>query len=114
MKTKTLYYIYSNDKEIKSELIFKRNFLLGTILCITGVAVGIYSFHCGLLSLVGICLFLLANMLLLAGVYQFWGVAEIECPECRKMFNIAKLQKEGKCKHCKKRFKFSVTHKSKD
>ena len=106
MKNKKFFYSsYSNGEETTVELTFKRNFLLGIILCLAGVAVGIYAFHIGLLSLWGIAIFLAANALFLAGVFQLFGVAEITCPECGRKAGLSRLQKECKCKNCGKKLR---------
>ncbi len=108
MKNKNFFYSsYSNGEEKTSELTFKRNFLLGIILCLAGISVGIYAFHIGLLSLWGIAIFLAANALFLAGVFQLLGVAEITCPVCGKMTGVSRLQKECKCRSCRNKIKIT-------
>ncbi len=110
-KQKFLYSVFSNDKSTTGELVYKRNFLFGIILCLAGAAVAFYAFHLGLLKLLGIAIFLAANALFLAGVYQLLGVAEITCPECGRKTGVSRLQKECKCKNCAKKFKI-VTNKN--
>lgn len=99
---------FLNGKETTGELNYKRHFLIGVILCLAGAAVGIYAFHIGFLSLLGIAIFLGANALFLAGVFQLFGVAEITCPVCGRKTGISRLQKECKCRNCDKKFKIEI------
>ncbi len=104
MKKNVHFY---TTEEANDEIVYKRNFLLGLILCLAGISVGIYAFHIGFLSLWGIAIFLAANALFLAGVFQLLGVAEITCPVCGKMTGASRLQKECKCRSCRNKIKIT-------
>ena len=102
---KNFYTAVSEGKEATGKLTYKRNFLLGLILCFSGIAAVLYAFHIGVLSLVGIAIFLSANALFLAGIFQLSGVAEITCPVCGKMTGASRFHKEYKCRSCHKKIK---------
>lgn len=109
MKEKRYFFsLLSDGRKTNGELVYKRHFLIGILLCAGGAAVTVWAFHIGLLKLLGIAVFLAANALFLAGVYQLLGVAEIPCPVCGKMMGVPRLQKECKCRNCGKKFRINV------
>ena len=109
MKDKRYFFrLFSDGRETNGELTYKRHFLLGIMLCLAGAAVAVYAFNIGLLKLLGIAIFLAATALFLAGVYQFFGVAEIPCPVCGRMTGVSRLQKECNCRNCGKKFRIKV------
>ena len=104
-KKKIIIKLWMSGNEFTNESVLERHPIAGSVLCAAGIMIGIWSFFSGVLTIAGILLLMTASALFLAGIYQFIGIAEIECPECKNRFMISKMQKSCKCNRCKKNFR---------
>ncbi|MCM1364681.1 MAG: hypothetical protein NC122_04320 [Faecalibacterium sp.] len=94
-------YLSSLDSNKKTTVCEpKKNIFLGVVLCLVapvcmiagGSIAGSFGIFIGLLFSVAF---------VLAGIYQFTGVCETECPYCGEKVYIKKNAKNVKCRVCK-------------
>ncbi|MCM1544826.1 MAG: hypothetical protein NC110_05940 [Ruminococcus sp.] len=78
----------------------KKNIVLGVVLCFVAPVCTLAG--AGIAGEIGAIIGLLFTVsFVLAGIYQFIGVCETECPYCGEKVYIKKSAKQLKCKKCK-------------
>lgn len=94
-------YLETNDQSRKTELPTpKRNIILGIILCIISPVCALAG--AGFAGQLGLIIGVLFTVsFFLAGIYQFIGIYETQCPYCSEKVYFKKNTKSYTCKYCK-------------